>query len=122
MTLNDALNHIIDDGIEAARLDYAKPQQTLKREGAIAGFEACRGKAPAEIAALLVEANERAMQAMLERDPRYWFWRCRAANIEWTVNILSNILDAQVLPPISAMTARGRIKAAVRSYVHRRRA
>jgi hypothetical protein len=28
MTLNDA---IIDDGIEAARLDYAKPQDTLKR-------------------------------------------------------------------------------------------
>jgi hypothetical protein len=31
MTLNDALNAIIDDGIEAARLDYAKPQDTLKR-------------------------------------------------------------------------------------------
>ena len=31
MNLNDALNAIIDDGIEAARLDYAKPQDTLKR-------------------------------------------------------------------------------------------
>jgi hypothetical protein len=31
MILNDALNSIIDDGIEAARLDYAKPRDTLKR-------------------------------------------------------------------------------------------
>jgi hypothetical protein len=31
MALNDALNCIIDDGIEAARLDYAKPRDTLKR-------------------------------------------------------------------------------------------
>src|SRR6266850_6254100 len=68
MTLNDTLNHIIDDGIEAARLDYPKPGDILKREGSIAGFEACRGKSPAEIAALLAEANERARQAMLERD------------------------------------------------------
>lgn len=29
MILNDAL----DDGIEAARIDYVKPRDTLKREG-----------------------------------------------------------------------------------------
>jgi hypothetical protein len=69
VTLNDALNCIVDDGITAARLDYAKSRDTLKREGAIAGFEECRAKSPAEIAALLAEANERARQAMLERDP-----------------------------------------------------
>jgi hypothetical protein len=71
MILNDALNHIIDDGIEAARLDYAKPRDTLKREGAIAGFEECRNKAPAQIAALFAEANARARQAICEGDPRY---------------------------------------------------
>ena len=112
MTLNDTLNHIIDDGIEAARLDYPKPGDILKREGSIAGFEACRGKSPAEIAALLAEANERARQAMLERDPRYWFWRCRAAEIELTANVLSNIMQAQGWPPIGTMTARGAMKAA----------
>ena len=31
MTLNDALNAVIDDGIEAARLDYPKPRHILKR-------------------------------------------------------------------------------------------
>jgi hypothetical protein len=39
MTLNDALNQIIDDGIEAARADYSKPRDTLRRDGAIAGLE-----------------------------------------------------------------------------------
>jgi hypothetical protein len=60
----------------------------------------------------LAEANERARQAMLERDPRYWYWRCRALEIEWVANVLSNILDAQGLPPIAMMTVRGRLKAA----------
>jgi len=54
MLLVDALNAIINDGIEAARMDYGKPADTLKREGAIAGFEECRN---VEIAALLVEAD-----------------------------------------------------------------
>ena len=31
MRLLDALNVIVDDGIEAARMDYAKPGDTLKR-------------------------------------------------------------------------------------------
>jgi hypothetical protein len=84
----------------------------LKREGAIAGFDECRNKEPAEIAALLAEANARARQAICEGDPRYWFWRCRALEIEWVANVPSNILDAQGLPPIRMMTARGRLKAA----------
>ena len=46
MTLNDALNQIIDDGIEAARADYSKPRDTLKRDGAIAGLEDCLEKVP----------------------------------------------------------------------------
>jgi hypothetical protein len=112
MLLVEALNHIIDDGIEAARLDYAQPGDTLKREGAIAGFEECRNKEPAEIAALLAEAHARVRQAICEGDPRYWYWRCRALEIEWVANVLSNILDAQGLPPIGMMTARGRLKAA----------
>jgi hypothetical protein len=112
MLLVDALNHIIDDGIEAARLNYVKPGDTLKREGAIAGFEDCRRKVPAKIAALLAEANERARQAMREEDSRYWFWRCRVLAIEWVANVLSNVLVAKGMLPIGKMTARGRLKAA----------
>ena len=112
MLLVDALNFTIDDGIEAARMDYAKPRDTLKREGAIAGFEECRNREPAKIAVLLVEANERATQAIREDDPRYWFWRGRAAEIGWVVNVLSNIMAAQGWKPIGTMTVRGAMKAA----------
>ena len=33
MLLIDAVNAVIDDGIEAAHHDYMKPRDTLKREG-----------------------------------------------------------------------------------------
>jgi hypothetical protein len=84
----------------------------LKREGAIAGFEECRGKESAKIAALLAEVNARAYQAMVEEDPQYWYWRCRALEIQWVVNVLSNILVANGMLPIGDMTIRGRLKAA----------
>jgi hypothetical protein len=45
-------------------------------------------------------------------DPRYWFWRCRALEIQWVVNVLSNILVANGALPIGDMTVRGRMKAA----------
>jgi hypothetical protein len=47
----------------------------------------------------------RAIHDMAIHDIRYW--RCRALEIEWVANVLSNILDAQGLPPIGMMTARG---------------
>ncbi len=65
-----------------------------------------------EIAALLLDANERAHQAMREDDPRYWYWRCRALEIGWVANVLSNILVANGMLPIGDMTAHGRLKAA----------
>jgi hypothetical protein len=41
MTYNDFLNQIIEDGIIAAKEDYAGPQDKNRLEGSIAGFEAC---------------------------------------------------------------------------------
>jgi hypothetical protein len=115
MTLNDALNQIIDDGIEAARFDLSKPTDRLKREGSITGLEECRGKRPSEIAALLVEAETRSSQAIRDRDPieHYWYWRCRAFEIEWVANVLSCVMHTQGWRPITPhMTARGIMKAA----------
>jgi hypothetical protein len=112
VTLNDALNHIIDDGIEAARADYSKPRDKLKLEGSILGFKECRGKSPAEISALLAEAGEKMWQAHREQSPQYWYWRCRQAEIQWIANVLSCIMQAQGWPPIAMMTARGAVKAA----------
>lgn len=112
MLLNDALNQIIDDGIEAARSDYSQPKDKLKLDGSVAGFEACRGKPPATIQGLIVEFNDDATCKLMERAPDYWYWRCRAAEVEWVANVLSNIMAAQGWEPIAMMTAGGAMKAA----------
>ena len=112
MNLNDCLNWIIDDGIEAARADYTRPDQGLWLEGSIAGFEECRGKTPPEIADLILAARLRADQAMRDEDARYWYWRCRSLEIEWVANVLSNIMMAQGWPAIGIATYRGLMKAA----------
>ena len=112
MLLIDAMNLIIDDGIEAAKLDYSKLKDDLKRRGAIQGFEECRGRTPTEIAVLLEEANESVRRAMRDQAPDYWYWRCREAEIEWVANVISAILHAQGQPGIVPPTARGMFKAA----------
>ena len=114
MLMIDALNQIIDDGIEAARLSYSKPRDKQKLEGSIRGFEDCRDKAPDEIATLLLEANATAqgLRAGMGVPDDYWYWRCRALEIEWTANVLSAILDANGLDPIVPFTGQGVMKAA----------
>lgn len=120
MTLNDALNQIIDDGIEAARADYTKPDQRLQLEGSIQGFEECRGKTPSQIAALIDEANARDFEQARDVNERggpaeqYWFWRCRTLEIEWVANVLGNVMLANNIEPLSRrlLTYRGAMKAA----------
>jgi hypothetical protein len=104
------LERIINDGIEAARKDYASEPDKLK--GAVAGFAACRGKQPAELAALFLEAQERTRQAFRLRVENYWEIRCYDAEIEWTCNCVSAVLLNQGLPVIVNPTARGMLKAA----------
>jgi hypothetical protein len=86
--LNDALNRIIDDGIETARANYTRPDQKLMLVGAIKGLEECRGKTPAEIAALITEAEADAFRAAADDPTNYWFWRCRVLEIKWVANVL----------------------------------
>lgn len=110
----DFLTRVIDDGIAAARRDYAgdADARRLKREGAILGFENCRGLQPEELLALLTEANERATRAHRNEDGYYWYWRCRALQIEWTCNVVSAALLNEGKPTIVPPTARGMMKAA----------
>ena len=112
MILADALNAIIDDGIEAARYDYREARNQQKMEGAIRGFEECRNRSPSQLVSLLCDASDRAEKARQERAADYWYWRCRHAEIEWVANVLSCILQAQGLDPLYTMTARGMMKAA----------
>jgi hypothetical protein len=104
------LERIINDGIEAARKDYANAPDELK--GAVAGFEACRGKQPAELAALHLEAQSRTREAFRLRVENYWEIRCYDAEIEWVCNCVSAVMLNQGLPVIVNPTARGMMKAA----------
>lgn len=106
------LARVIDDGIEAARRDYAEPRQANKLRGAVAGFEACRGKSPVALAALLAEARERTMVAYREQADNYWEVRCFEAEVEWTCNVVSAAFHNQGLSVIVPPTMRGALKAA----------
>lgn len=112
MTLGEALERVISDGIEAARADYSRPGDELRRDGAVLGFEECRGKTPSELKRLLEIAEERANQAFRHEADDYWFWRCRAAEVGWVVNVVSCLMHEHGLAPVGIMTARGMLKAA----------
>ena len=108
---NDAfLSRIIDDGIAAAKVSYV--HKPLHLEGAIDGFTSCRGKTASELRALLDAANKEALAARTRYGEQYWFYRCRALEIEWVCNCLSAALHNQGLPVILPPTARGYMKAA----------
>ena len=106
------LARVIDDGIAAARHDYAEPRNAQKLAGAIAGFEACRGLDPLQILDALIDANARADQAFRDRSDDYWFHRCFALEVEWVANCLSAVLMNEGRPTIIPPTARGVFKAA----------
>lgn len=109
-TFDEFLFFIIEDGIEAARHDYAR--DVMKRNGAIAGFEACRSLSPAELAALLLKAHDKTREKYLQQAQDYWFWRCREAEIEWVCNVVSAVFYHQGLPVIVPPTLNAVIKAA----------
>ena len=112
MPYADFLNAIIDDGEAEVRATYLRPDQALKRDGCLRGFGECRGKTPDELATLLVSASGRCAEALRRRADDYWYWRCRAAQIEWVLNVLSAAEYAHGRRPHIPPTCRGLQKAA----------
>lgn len=113
----DFLNETIRLGIEAASKSYSKPRDQHKREGSIAGFEACREKGPADLAELLKEARGKVRQSFRDNDDteRYWYLNCYQAEVEWTCNVMSNLLSMAGAPEkqmIVPPTYRGMMTAA----------
>ncbi len=114
------LTRIIDDGVAAARRDYAGdlPRDVAKRMGALAGFEACRGKNPVQLVALLDQARQDTVSAMRTRMNdasqvnNYWRQRCYELEVEWVCNVVSSALWNQGQATIVTPTARGLLKAA----------
>ena len=112
MNYSDFLNRVIDEGIEAARADYTKPEQKEMLEGSLKGFEACRGKDIKELLALLIKAQADTQRAFREQVADYWRVRCREGEIEWVCNVMSAALSNTGLEPIVPVTARGMMRAA----------
>lgn len=112
MTEAEFLYFVIEDGMAEARLDYAGPEQRGKLEGALRGFEECRGLDAAGILQLLEQARRDEAQARRDEAPDFWTWRCRAAEIGWVANVLSAARMNQGLPVLVTPTATGAFKAA----------
>jgi len=107
---NAFLTRVIDDGIKACCESYKNDKQ--KREGAIAGFEACRGKTVFELRQQLFIAQRAADVARAVNKDNYWYLCCFHAEIEWVCNVVSSALQNQGEEPIVTPTARGFMKAA----------
>jgi hypothetical protein len=112
MPYPDFLNAIIDDGENEVRERFLRPNQKIRLEGALEGFDVCRGKGPEDIAALLDEARERRQRASRDRARDYWFWREREAQIEHVLGVISALLYSNGLPTFGDVFTRHLRKAA----------
>lgn len=110
MTLKQFTNRVVDAGIDAAREDYKN--SPLKRDGAVAGFEACRDKNVVELLDALNAAAAAKHEAFKSDRERYWYYVCFHAEIEWVCNVVSAVLVNEGREPIITPTARGFTQAA----------
>lgn len=117
-TYDQLLDRIITDGIAEVRETYADPKEHHKRDGAIAGFEACRGKSPADLVALWSEAEKTAAQIRHDHHEGsgeatdYWRQRYKALQIEWVCNVVSvGLMNSGQSPLLGHLpTMRGAMK------------
>jgi hypothetical protein len=120
MTYEALLDRIIADGITEVREAYADPEDHHKRDGAIEGFEACRGKNPTELVELWAAAERQGQQIFRNRSVAdassdakdYWKQRYKVLQIEFILNVVSVGLTQSGLPPLLTHlpTARGAMK------------
>lgn len=101
---------IIADGIAAANYDY--PADTRKREGSVAGFNACSGKNPDELRQLLRDAHTETIRARHGSREYFWWYRCFELEVIWVCNCVSAYQIRLGEYPITIPTARGTLKAA----------
>lgn len=104
MNYGEFLDRIIDDGIDAARMDYRDRLDKLR--GAVDGFNACRKKNPQELRLLLEDARTATEVARRGLYHLYWGLRCYENEIEWVCNCVSVLLFDKQLPTIVPPTVR----------------
>lgn len=111
MNYLEFLTRVIDEGIAAAIEDYGADKH--KRDGSVAGFEACRNKQPHELDELRRAASVATHDARCRKAQDYWWFRCYELEVEWVCNVVSVMLMNQGLPPVIVNpTCRGAMMAA----------
>lgn len=122
MTYDQLLQRLIDDGIAEVRIAYCDPKDHHKREGAVEGFEVCRGKTPAELVKLYVAYEEQTQvlnkhvtalaDAHRNHHETYWHHRYAAMQVEFVCNVISVGLVNAGQPPLFGHlpTVRGAVK------------
>lgn len=112
MTLEEAVEQIITDGIGAAKKDYKDKPAMLK--GSVNGFNACKGKNIIGLTALINTAREKTSEAFRDQIDKdaYWEICCFELEVEWVCNVASAILMNNGLPVIIEPTCRGVMRAA----------
>ena len=98
MTYEAFLERVISDGIRAAEVSYA--DDPLKRAGAVAGFEACRGKTPDKLDDLLRSASEAVSVAFREQAKDYWRTAAYRSEVDYVCNVVSALLVSQGRIPV----------------------
>jgi hypothetical protein len=111
MNLGEFTNKVIEQGIESAKYSYSSPKDANCLKGALAGFEACRGKDPDQLRKLLEEAAEAVIKARSDRDENFIEIECYFMEIEWVCNVVSSILLYNKMPSIVHPTGRGAMAA-----------
>jgi hypothetical protein len=117
-TYEQLLDRLIADGIAEVQEAYADPKEHHKRDGAIEGFDSCRGKDPVQLVDLWKAAEQEAARIRIEchennrSSEDYWRARYKALQIEFVCNVVSVGLTASGSPPLLAHlpTSRGALK------------
>ena len=107
MSYADFLHAVIETGIAGARADYTGPANERKLAGSIAGFELCRGQSP-ELLVLTLMAAEQDLHRNRQNGispAEYWFWNCRAVEVEWVCNVVSAALRLPLRPYLPTVRA-----------------
>ena len=98
MNFNKFLNKVIDNGIAAAKKDYTSNDE--KRNGSIAGFDACRDKTHEELLEVWQDSLDYVEEARKERSDNYWWFRCYQLEVEWVLNVVSVVLVNEGQEPL----------------------
>lgn len=92
LKLSEFMREVIDQGIEGCKESYKgdSPGRKMKREGAVAGFEACReADSLDELHDVLRKAREQGRGKFEDDD--YWWYRTYQAEVEWVCNVVSSL-------------------------------